>query len=366
MNTHYPSSREILNELIGFDTTSRLPNRALIDYVSNLLATYGIDSTLVPNEDESKANLYCTVGPRDTAGIMLSGHTDVVPIDGQAWSRPAFELTASQLSLRTPLHLGFSYDEEIGCVGVHSLIELLQQSPVKPAMCIVGEPTELKVATKQKGKLSIVARCIGREGHSALAPYALNAIHLATELVTLLRDVQTEIQESSPHDNSNDPGAVPYTTVHVGNIVANQALNIVPNLCVVNFEIRYTANTNPTELLNKIQTASKLIVDNAKQQATEAAIEFDVWNAYPGLDTPSDSQVVELVKSLVGANSTTYVAFGTEAGLFSENIGIPTVICGPGSMEQGHKPDEYIEIDQLNQCDSMLNKLVGILENQTL
>ena len=386
-----PTSIEILKELIRFDTTSRLPNRALMDYVSNLLDQYGISSTLIPNADGSKANLYCTVGPSNTAGIMLSGHTDVVPIDGQAWTRPAFELTesdgklygrgttdmkgfiacalsaaiqASQLTLKTPLHLGLSYDEEIGCVGVHSLIELLQKAPIKPAMCIVGEPTSLKVATRQKGKLSIIARCVGREGHSALAPHALNAIHLATDLIGVLRDFQSDIQQNSQHIEADGPGAVPYTTVHVGNIVADQALNIVPNLCVVNFEIRYTSDTNPTELLSDIQGAAKAIVDKAKQQAPEAAIEFDVWNAYPGLDTPQNSAVVDLVKSLVGANTTTYVAFGTEAGLFSEQAGIPAVICGPGSMEQGHKPDEFIERDQLNRCDSMMTQLLSILENQ--
>jgi len=389
----YPTYREILTELIGFDTTSRLPNRALIDYVSQLLDSHGISSELIPNSDGSKANLYCTVGPTDTAGIMLSGHTDVVPIDGQAWTRPAFELTeehgklygrgttdmkgfvacavsaairASRVPLKTPLHLGLSYDEEIGCVGVQSLIETLRQAPIIPAMCIVGEPTNLKVATRQKGKLSIIARCIGREGHTALAPNALNAIHLATDLVGVLRDLQTHVQTTSQHNKDDDPNAVPYTTIHVGNIVADQALNIVPNLCVVKFEIRYNSDTDVTELLDIIQNAAKDIVTTAKQKAPEAAIEFDVWNAYPGLDTPANSAVAELVKSLVGTNTTTYVAFGTEAGLFSERVGIPTVICGPGSMEQGHKPDEFIEIDQLNQCDLMLNKLLKILENEIM
>lgn len=387
-----PTTLEILTELIRFDTTSRLPNRALIDYVSNLLDSYGISSTLIPNSDGSKANLYCTVGPTDAAGIMLSGHTDVVPIDGQVWTRPAFELTeeqgklygrgttdmkgfvacalsaaikASKLPLKTPLHLGLSFDEEIGCVGVQSLIEMLQQAPIKPAMCIVGEPTSLNVATRQKGKLSIIARCIGREGHSALAPNALNAIHLAADLVGILRDLQHHIQTTRQQNEVDDSGAVPYTTIHVGNIVADQALNIVPNLCVVKFEIRYTSETDPTELLNTIQNTAQDIVRKAKQQAPEAAIEFDVWNAYPGLDTSPNSAVVDLVKSLVGANTTTYVAFGTEAGMFSERVGIPTVICGPGSMEQGHRPDEFIEVDQLNRCDSMMNNLVSILENQT-
>lgn len=386
-----PSVQEILAQLIAFDTTSRNPNADLMKYIAALLQEHGIESTLIPNKDHSKANLYCTVGPHNVAGVMLSGHTDVVPVDGQAWTKPPFELTdndgklygrgtadmkgfvacaihaaiqASRHELTTPLHLGFSYDEEIGCVGVHSLLYLLNNAPVKPAMCIVGEPTSLQVATKHKGKSSIVARCIGKEGHSALAPNAFNAIHLACDLVTVLRRKQQQIKD---HYQGDEPlHNVPYTTVHVGRIIADQALNIVPNLCTVNFEIRHTAEDNPAEILNDIKHQADQIVAAARQSAAQAAIEFDVWNAYPGLDTPVTAPVVDFVKSLVGANTTTYVAFGTEGGLFSTSTGIPTVVCGPGSMEQGHKPDEFIETTQLQSCEHMLNKLVQYLSTQSL
>jgi len=381
------STLDILSRLIQFDTTSRLPNKSLIEYIAQLLEEHGVASTLIPNADGTKANMYCTIGPENTPGIMLSGHTDVVPVDGQDWTRPPFELTesdgrlygrgtadmkgfvacaitaainASKSNLTTPLHLGFSYDEEIGCVGVQSLLEMLHNAPIKPAMCIVGEPTNLAVATRHKGKMSIIARCIGREAHSALAPNALNAIHLACDLVNVLRDKQQAIQENTDLTGI-DPSEVPYTTVHVGRIVADQALNIVPNLCTVNFEIRHTSQDNPQELLSEIQQAANAIVENARVKAPEAAIEFDVWNAYPGLDTPEDSAVVEFVKNLVGASSTTYVAFGTEGGLFSGRVGIPTVVCGPGSMNQGHKPDEFVELDQINQCEHMLRKLNSFL-----
>jgi acetylornithine deacetylase len=390
-STTIPSTVDILQALIAFDTTSRNPNRALIDYVAALLNEHGINSTIIADEASDKANLYCTVGPENTAGIMLSGHTDVVPVDGQNWSVPAFELTeknnkyygrgttdmkgfvasairaaliANTKSMTTPLHLGFSYDEEIGCVGVRSLLDTLNNAPVKPAMCIVGEPTSLKVATKHKGKSSIVARCIGKEGHSALAPNALNAIHLATDLVNVLREQQETIKQR--YKGSEELSEVPYTTVHVGRINADQALNIVPNLCTVNFEIRHTAQDNPVEILNAIKSAADDIVIKARQQADTAAIEFDVWNAYPGLDTPVQAPVVEFVKSLVGANDTSYVAFGTEGGLFSAHCGIPTVVCGPGSMQQGHKPDEFIEQSQLQQCDDMLDKLVEFLALRSL
>lgn len=360
-----------------------------MQYIKGLLAEYDIEATLIPNSDNSKANLYCTIGPMDKPGVMLSGHTDVVPVDGQDWSKPPFELTesegrlfgrgtadmkgfvacaiyaaieASKHPLSTPLHLGFSYDEEIGCVGVHSLLDLLNKAPVKPAMCIVGEPTSLQVATKHKGKSSIVARCIGKEGHSALAPNALNAIHLACDLVQVLRDKQTQIKNDYCGDD--DLVDVPYTTVHVGRIKADQALNIVPNLCTVNFEIRHTSQDDPVILLNEIKAAADSIVENAKQYAQEAAIELEVWSAYPGLDTPADSEVVDFVKSLVGANDTTYVAFGTEGGLFAAKAGIPTVVCGPGSMAQGHKPDEFVEISQLEHCEEILRKLISYLQRK--
>jgi len=377
-NTH-----DILEKLIGFDTTSCNPNQNLMAYVATVLSEHGIESTLIPNVDNSKANLYATVGPQGKPGVMLSGHTDVVPIDGQKWTRPAFSLTyengryygrgttdmkgfiacalnamisASERTLSTPLHLALSYDEEIGCVGVHSLLDMLAQSPVKPTMCIVGEPTSLGVATKHKGKTAIEAICTGKEGHSALAPHALNAIHLGCDLVSVLREKQIELVNDYGPLEVDD---VPYTTVHVGKFNAGYALNIVPNLCTVNFEIRNRAEDNPVDILSALSLASDNIV--ATTGAPEAAITFSTTNTYPGLNTPNDAAVVDFVKSLTGANDTTHVAFGTEGGLFSQTLGIPTVVCGPGSMSQGHKPDEYVEEEQLYLCEQMMSRLLDRL-----
>lgn len=379
------TTRDILATLIGFDTTSRNPNRALIDYIASLLQEHGINATIIPNEDNTKANLYATIGPTDKPGIMLSGHTDVVPVDGQDWTMPAFEMTESdgryygrgtadmkgfvacalsaainarKQPLQTPLHLAFSYDEEIGCVGVRSLVDMLQQAPIKPSMCIVGEPTSLNVATKHKGKTSVFVRCVGKEGHSALAPKALNAIHLACDLVEVLRKKQEQIKNQC---NATDLSEVPYTTVHVSRVHAGQALNIVPNLCTVNFEIRNDSTDNPQEILDDIERSAEALVKKAREHAPEAAIEFEILNTYPGLNTGTDTEVVEFVKSLVGANDTTYVAFGTEGGLFSTQLHIPTVVCGPGSMAQGHKPDEFIAIEQMDRCEVMMERLVGFL-----
>ena len=376
---------EILRGLIAFDTTSRNTNRALMEHVAALLAEAGIAADLVPDPTGTKLNLYATVGPSDRRGVMLSGHTDVVPVDGQDWTRPPFEMTegegrlfgrgttdmkgfvaaairvarsASARALKTPLHLAFSCDEEVGCLGVRSLIEMLEAAPVRPAMCIVGEPTSMQVATGHKGKVALRTTCTGREGHSALAPMALNAIHLAADFIAEIRTLQAELAETGARDGDYD---VPYTTLHVGRIAGGTALNIVPNRCTVDWEIRNIVEDDAAALLARIERAGAEIAAAARAQAPEAAIATEGLFSYPGLGTPPGADVVAFVKSLTGANATIKVAFGTEGGLFSQRLGIPTVVCGPGSMAQGHKPDEYVTRDQLAQCDAMLDRLVDRL-----
>lgn len=377
------TTRDLLETLISFDTVSRNPNRELMDFVRGWLAEQGIESLLIPNEDGSKANLYATVpGIAADGGIMLSGHTDVVPTDGQDWTLPAFKLTerdgryygrgtadmkgfvacamtamskATRQPLQVPLHLALSYDEEIGCVGVRSLVEHLSNQSVQPRLCLVGEPTELSVAIRHKGKRGIHATFIGREGHSALAPQNLNAIHLACDFIAHLREVQAQL--AAPYAGQ-DHSKVPYTTVHAGLINGGTALNIVPNRCTVAFEIRNVAEDDPDELLEKIQTFARELVAREQSRIPEASVSFDLFNEYPGLSTPEDSWAVEFVKSLTGANGCSEVAFGTEAGMFSSRLDIPSVVCGPGSMSQGHKPDEFISIDQMMQCEDMLDRLL--------
>jgi len=376
---------DILRGLIAFDTTSRNSNRALMEHVAGLLAEAGIAADLVPDPSGTKLNLYATIGPADRGGVMLSGHTDVVPVDGQDWTRPPFEMTeadgrlygrgttdmkgfvaaairaarvAARRDLKTPLHLAFSCDEEVGCLGVRSLIEMLEGAPVRPAMCIVGEPTSMQVATGHKGKVALRTTCTGREGHSALAPMALNAIHLATDFVAEIRALQAELAETGARDGDYD---VPYTTLHVGRISGGTALNIVPNRCVVDWEIRNIVEDDAAALLKRIEDAGDAIAGAARVQAPEAAITTEGIFSYPGLGTPPGAEVVAFVKSLTGANATIKVAFGTEGGLFSQRLGVPTVVCGPGSMAQGHKPDEFVTRDQLSQCDTMLDRLLDRL-----
>ncbi|OQM74359.1 acetylornithine deacetylase [Manganibacter manganicus] len=375
-------SISILEKLIAFPTVSRNSNLDLIEYAAGLLDGHGIAYELIHSEDGHKANLFATTGPSGVPGIMLSGHTDVVPVDGQDWTLPPFALTqregrlygrgtadmkgfvacalasllkASQMQLRTPLNLALSYDEEIGCIGVRSLVEMLAGAPWRPLLCIVGEPTEMQVATGHKGKIGARALCRGREGHSALAPMALNAIHLGCDFVAALRKEQDRLARNGTRDPDYD---VPYTTVHVGKINAGVALNIVPNLCQTDFEIRNVAADNAEVILDRLRAEAERIADEAKIVAPEAAIDIEVFNTYPGLDTPPDSHAVTFVKSLTGGNSTVKVAFGTEGGLFSRDLGTPTVVCGPGSMAQGHRPDEFVSVEQMRRCDAMLEKLL--------
>ena len=376
------STLDYLEKLLSFDTTSAHSNSELITWIQSELLAFGAIVKIIPNEDGSKANLFATFGPQSCGGVMLSGHTDVVPVTGQDWTVPAFSMTrkdgkvfgrgtadmkgfiasmmtaakkASTQNLKTPLHLALSYDEEVGCIGVRSMIDMLSNAPIRPQMCIVGEPTGLSVATGHKGKIAARAKCIGRAGHSALAPFAVNALYLANDFITELRKVQDTLRVGATQDPDYD---VPYTTLHVGRIKGGGALNIVPHLCELDFEIRNLAQDDAAEILGNLTQAAKSIALEAQNIASEANIEIEVFNTYPGLDTAGNEPVVGFVKSLTGANSTIKVAYGTEGGLFDQRLGVPTVVCGPGDMAQGHKPDEFITETQLSACDAMLDNLI--------
>ena len=379
--------RAILDRLLAFDTVSSKPNIALMEYVKSLLEGAGLAVTLVPDPSGGKANLFASTGPAGVGGIMLSGHTDVVPVEGQLWTKPPFALTetdgryygrgaadmkgfvacaieamleAARRPLKVPLHLALSYDEEIGCMGVRSLIDLLAAAPVKPRFCIVGEPTGMQVATGHKGKVALRATCVGREGHSALAPLTLNALHLGADFLSAVRRLQAEVAATGLKDGDYD---VPYTTLHVGKMSGGVQVNIVPNLAVLDFEIRSLAGEDVAGLITRLEAEAETIVAPLRGEFPEAAIRVErLWD-YPGLGTPTDAEVVRFVKGLTGANGTIKVAFGTEGGLFDARLGVPTVICGPGSMAQGHKPDEFVAVEQIERCRGMLAALVGRLES---
>ncbi|MGI9480773.1 MAG: acetylornithine deacetylase [Hyphomicrobiales bacterium] len=376
------ASQKILSQLISFPTVSRNSNLDLISWTQEFLSKHGITSSLTHNDERTKANLHAVVGPDDVPGVMLSGHTDVVPVDGQDWSTDPFKMTsangrlygrgtadmkgflasvlaavpaAANAELKRPIHLAFSYDEEIGCIGVRRMIDVLADAPVKPAFCIIGEPTEMLPAIAHKGKTGADCICRGVESHSALTSEGLNAIYLASDMISAIRALQDEIEERGTRDMDYP---VPWTTLHVGTISGGTSLNIVPNECRFRFEIRNLPADDPKRLIERLKDDAEKIASAHRDRFENANIEIEIFNEYPALDTGPEDEIVAFVKSLTGANAHTKVAFGTEGGLFQQRLGLPTVVCGPGSMSQGHKPDEFIAISELEKCDQFLANLI--------
>jgi acetylornithine deacetylase len=376
---------EIFDRLIAFPTVSRDGNIELIRYIADYLSGAGIEAQLYPHQDGDRASLFATVGPHSHGGAVLSGHTDVVPVDGQAWTSDPFRLTrredrlfargaadmkgfvacaiealiaAKDEDLARPLHVAFSYDEEIGCVGVRPMLTELAAAGIRPEWVLIGEPTSMQVATGHKGKTGIRATCRGHAAHSALAPTGLNAIHLASDLLTGIREMQAEIERTGRRDNDYD---VPYTTLHAGVIKGGTALNIVPDNCEMLFEIRNIAGDNPKSIMDQFFDRAEAIVSKSKDRFPEAEIRLDIFNEYPGLGTDEAGAVAERAIALSGQSNRIKVAFGTEGGLFQEVLGTTAIVCGPGSMDQGHKPDEFVTIRQMEECRSMLLRVTDTL-----
>lgn len=376
------TTTELLSDLVAFDTTSRDSNLPLMDYVRDYLDGFGIESRLVHDETGAKANLWATIGPADRPGIVLSGHTDTVPVDGQAWSSDPFRLetrdgrlfarvacdmkgfVAASLAavpsmveapLDRPVHLAFSYDEEVGCVGVKRLLAALQDEPVRPAFCIVGEPTSMEVVVGHKGKRSMHVTVTGRSVHSALAPQGVNAVDYAAMIVVRMRQIAARLEADGGRDELYD---VAHSTAHTGVIHGGTALNIVPDRCTIDCEFRVLPSEDADALVAEIIAYAAELTDEMRRTAPEAGIAVEESSAIPGLETPADADITTLAKRFAGANGHAKVAFGTEAGRFDEMLGVPTVVCGPGSIVQAHKPDEYVEAAQLDLCDRFLSRLV--------
>jgi len=379
------SSLEMVRRLVAFDTTSRESNLALIDFVQDYLAGWGVESELIFDRDRRKANLYAAIGPADESAVILSGHTDVVPVDGQAWDSDPFAVTEKEgclygrgtsdmksfiavalalvpeflaAPLKTPVHFAFSYDEEVGCIGVRDLIARLRERPVRPGACIVGEPTLMKPVIAHKGKCSVRCRVHGLEAHSALAHQGVNAVEAAAEIIAYLKAMARRKRDEGPFDPGFSP---PYTTVHTGVVRGGTALNIVPRECSFDFEFRNIPADDPALLLAEVKAyAERALLPEMHQVSRATGILFQEMNTVHGLDTPADHPLVQLAQALTGANDIGKVSFCAEAGLFQE-AEIPTVICGPGSIDVAHKPNEYVAIDQVRQCERFLRRLMDHL-----
>ena len=387
MGEQKTESRKFIDKLIAFDTTSYLSNLDLIHTISDYLAEYDIQSQLVFNVEHTKANLFATIGPRDKAGVMLSGHTDVVPVKGQNWISDPFAVVEkegalygrgtadmksfiaivlayvpqlAEANLETPVHLAFSYDEEIGCVGVRRLLHMMEGMPVKPAMCIVGEPTGMEVVNAHKGKLAQRVRITGLEAHSSLPHIGVNAVDYAAELIVFIRKLAQELKENGPYEEGFE---VTYTTIHTGTVNGGTALNVVPGSCEIDFEIRNIPCQDPEPLLQQIvEYAENELEPEMKAIDKHCGFKFEHLSGYPGMFTAPDTEVIRFVKALTDMEGTKKITYGTEGGLFTERLGIPTVVCGPGNIEQAHKADEFISLEQVERMEHFMVRLIDVLK----
>jgi acetylornithine deacetylase len=375
-------SIEVLQALVGFDTTSRNSNLALIEWVEGYLDGLGVAHRRIPDPTMPKSNLWATIGPTETPGYILSGHTDVVPVDEQNWSSDPFTLTErddrlygrgatdmkgyvacclaavpAMLSrpLRRPIHLALSYDEEVGCTGARGMVAELAHAAVKPIACFVGEPTGMEVVVGHKSKRSFKVTVRGKTCHSSLAPHGVNAVEYAARLVARIREISDRHAREGARDELYD---IPFTTAHVGTLHGGTALNIVPDLCTIDFEFRSIAADSLDALTDEVVGFAREVLEpEMRKVAPEAGIAITFSAGFPGLDTPPEAEIVALAKQLAGRNSHGKVAYGTEAGLF-DGIGIPTVVIGPGSIDQAHKADEFVAVAEIEKCDAFLNRLV--------
>lgn len=377
-----PVSIEMIRTLVGFPTVSRDSNLELIHYARDWLRELGAEFRLSYDDERRKANLFATLGPEGVPGIVLSGHTDVVPVDGQDWTSDPFQLTErdgklygrgtcdmksfiavalalapefARRGLKTPLHFAFSYDEEVGCIGVGRLISDLAHAGIKPLACIVGEPTLMRPVVAHKGKRGFRCRVRGLASHSAYAPQGVNAVEAAAEAVAFLKQMARRHRDRGPYDRSFD---IAHSTVHTGVIRGGAALNIVPHECVFEFEFRHLPGDDPDALLAEFKHYVATTIE-PEMRAVHAAAGFtiDPLAEIPSLDTGAETEVVALAQELSGSTEIGRVSFGTEGSQF-QRAGVPTVICGPGSIEQAHKPNEFVAVDQVLKCEQFMRRLM--------
>jgi len=374
----------LIRTLVGFPTVSRDSNLALLDWVEAYLGSHGIVAARTYNDERTKANLWATLPAHDgntmRGGIVLSGHTDVVPVDGQPWDSDPFVATvrgervvgrgvtdmksfsATALALvpellarklQRPVHFALSYDEEVGCIGVRRLLADIAAKGIAPQGCIVGEPTGMQLVLAHKGKWSWRCRVRGHEAHSSLTPHGVNAVQIACEIVAYIGERAREFRDRGARDDGYD---VPYTTAHVGVIHGGTAVNIVPRDCWFDFEIRHLPFDDPRAFFADVEAFAERYFGDMQAVSRDTYIAFDHLSTLPGMDTPDGSAIAALAHECSDGAGVGKVSFGTEASLF-QGRDIATVICGPGHIAQAHQPNEWVGIDQLARCEAFMRRL---------
>lgn len=376
-----PHALELAQTLVRMNTVSHHSNLELIHFIRDHLAKLGVKSRLTFNDDKTKANLFATLGEGKPAGVILSGHTDTVPWDGQDWTMDPLSalvkdgnlygrgsadmkafigIAVSQaeqfLNSDAPfaVHYAFSYEEEIGCFGVKELIADLRDANIKPLACIVGEPTSMVPAIAHKGVYRYKCCVRGKEAHSSLTPHSVNAIEMAARVVGRVRDMAEDFEKNEPRFEGFD---VPFSTTSVGQFHGGIADNVVPRDAEFRYEFRDLPTANAAQMQSEVVAYAKSLEPAMKKVAPAAGFEFETICEIPSFLGSKDDPVTRLAQELSGEKNTTLVAFGTEAGLF-KNAGISTVVCGPGSIQQAHQPDEYVSLEQLARCEAFMQGLV--------
>jgi len=383
--TRLGAAVELLERLVAFDTTSARSNLPLIDWIADFLDRHGIAATR-SSAGDGKANLFATIGPPGAGGVILSGHTDVVPVAGQEWHSDPFRLTerdgrlhgrgsadmkgfialclalvpeAAARPLRTPLHLALTHDEETGCFGAPALIRALPQGLARPRLAIVGEPTSMQVANRQKGCAFFRTRIVGLEGHSSAPERGVNAIVAATEIIAEIGRLAEQARRRGRPDNGFDP---PHTTLSVGTIAGGSAVNIIARDCAFDWDLRSLPEEDAAALKAEIDRfVAADLLPRMRRVFPQAAVETDTVVAVPPLVAMADSPAEALARHLTGANTTTTVSFASEAGLYQQ-AGIPAIVCGPGSIAVAHKPDEFITRAELAAGQAFLDRLLAWAE----
>ena len=378
-----PRALELARTLVGFNTVSANSNLELIHFIRDELAPLGVKCRLSYNAERTKANLFATLGEGKPAGIVLSGHTDTVPWDGQAWSVDplgavvrdgrlygrgsadmksfiAIAVAHAEAFLNSPapfaIHLAFSYEEEIGCFGVKELIADMREAGIAPLACIVGEPTSMVPAIAHKGVYRYRCCVRGKEAHSSLTPQSVNAIELAARVVGRVRDMADGFEREEPRHAGFD---VPFSTASVGQFHGGIADNVVPRDAEFRYEFRDLPTADARAMQQQVVAYARSLEPAMQQVAPDAGFRFETICEIPSFLGSNDDAVTRLALRLAGEPSTTQVAFGTEAGIFKQ-AGIRTVVCGPGSILQAHQPDEYVSLEQMARCQAFMEGLVGI------